>query len=474
MMIIYGTGLRTAVHVMEQTETIPKPTTADAVPAGSSTRTSIRALVTASAGMIGVNGRQRSLLKARLAEVRNRRRMPPGDFIPLHPQECRNRHILLQKFQIHGPIFRTFNWGNVWVCIQGIDRCRRFIREHDDSILPGTFDLTALVPQGFMRAMEGDTHRHYRNALVTSLAASGPLDDPEAIRRSVEERFREMEAEISGGADPAQALRSALYDVATRTLLDIVFGTSGRPDIREKLQAAYVRLGPDHVVFKIGTQQQELFHEIRGLVDELRGSVTFDSSAAGHADRRRLLDDTMIGNMIYMVESGRHDIASLLRWAFRDLSHDVESQDALAAGDARALQVAGAFVQETLRLNQIERLTRIAKRDLVFDGWLIPKGTYVRLCLWEAHKDPERFHQPFEHRPARFLEGAPTRDDYAPFGLDKHNCPFATTTLRLCSLVMTAVCARWRLSPLNDGPPVRNYYQWAPPVAFAVALTPRG
>ena len=52
-----------------------------------------------------------------------------------------------------------------------------------------------------------------------------------------------------------------------------------------------------------------------------------------------------------------------------------------ATGGERASTAAEAFVLEVLRSDQAERLMRLVTRDIVFDGYLIPKGARVRVCV---------------------------------------------------------------------------------------------
>ncbi|MGI1661760.1 cytochrome P450 [Palleronia sp. KMU-117] len=311
---------------------------------------------------------------------------------------------------------------------------------------------------------------------MTALAAARPFEDAKPSLEFLEGQFAAMAGAVDAGQDPAAALIETLNRIASSALIDLVFGLAPDHPDHIKMLEVYHRLGPDRVIFQIGPVQQACFADLRKILDRLIADDLLAQSVAGHARISGRLDETLAGNLIYMVEGGRHDIASLLRWVLRDLAYDPASQTALAQEDARgdpARPLAVAFVKESLRMNQIERLTRLAKQDIVFETWLIPKGSFIRLCLWEAHKDPEVFERPFEHCPGRFLDWNPGRNAFAPFGIDKHNCPFENATLRFCTLVLGAILRHWRLGPVNDGPAVRNYYQWAPPPAFTVALSPK-
>ena len=134
--------------------------------------------------------------------------------------------------------------------------------------------------------------------------------------------------------------------------------------------------------------------------------------------------------------------------------------------------VAEAFALEQLRSDQSERLTRIAERDIVFDGYLIPAGSYVRVCLWESHNEPATFAEPDRFHPDRFLGAMPPNDQFAPFGVDHHQCPFGGATIRLATAFLRVLATEFELTLLNDGPAVRGPYHWEPSRRLAVNVCP--
>ena len=157
------------------------------------------------------------------------------------------------------------------------------------------------------------------------------------------------------------------------------------------------------------------------------------------------IDATMLGNLIYMIEMGRHDIAGLLRWLTWFSARHAVWLERIASAGANADQFAEAFVQESLRLEQSERIVRAVKQDFVFEGFLFPCGAMVRVCVWEAHKSAATFDQPFTFNPERFLVAAPDQDQYAPFGIDRHQCPFGGFTIRLGALFLKVLAERYRI-----------------------------
>ena len=183
----------------------------------------------------------------------------------------------------------------------------------------------------------------------------------------------------------------------------------------------------------------------------------------------------MLGNLIYQAEMGRSDMKNFFRWLTRHATDDPATLDRIRAEDAAgdgARPLAEAFVQETLRTDQSERLIRIAKRDIVFDGFLIPRHATIRLCLWESHHAECAFADPHRFDPERFLTERPGNDRFAPFGVDHHQCPMGGTVVKMGVIFVRALARGYRVTALTEGPPVRGGYHWEPAPRFAVELRP--
>ena len=251
----------------------------------------------------------------------------------------------------------------------------------------------------------------------------------------------------------------------------------------DRLVALFQMLGPHGLVWNIKNQQISAFS---GLRDELRGYVQIDSCDPVIVDNTsilrimaldRSLDDTSLGNLIYMVEMGRYDMKGLFRWISKYGAENPEWLSRIANAEsedtAKATSLARAFVLETLRMDQSERLMRDVKKDIVFDGFLIPKGWRARICMWESHKDGATFDQPFVFDPNRFLSNPPTTFEFSPFGLDHHYCPFATTSISLGVLFLRCLSRDYWVTATDHGDRVRGGYHWEPALNFSVLLTRR-
>ena len=403
-----------------------------------------------------------------------RRRLPPGDLVDIVELERRKRTALLDLAAEHGPVFKAIMHRRMVVCVVGHTLGRRVLVEHAKSLRPLTIEIESLVPKGFMRGMAGETHRKYRRALVQAIS-SLDLRALDAEFEAIADRvLANYAASTCGGGSP-DAWSEALGTIAAGCLIVLLYGARPESDVHARLVDAYKALGPHGVVWNITERQVTAFHalshEINGLEEEA-GGILKTLTAMGMADA------TMLGNLIYMIELGRYDLRGLLRWISRYAADapawldriSLEADGVAGAGDSAAQ----AFALETLRMNQSERLMRDVTKDFIFEGWLIPKGGLVRVCMWETHKDADTFAQPFVFEPARFLEGAPPAEHFSPFGLDHHHCPLAEISVRICSAFLRALAKGYDIAGHYPEPPMRGPYHFEPSSKFFVALNARG
>jgi len=401
------------------------------------------------------------------------RRLPPGDLVDILDLERRKRTVLLDLAAEYGPVFKAIMNRRLVVCVVGDALGRRVLKEHAKSLRPLSIEIESLVPKGFMRGMEGETHRRYRRALVQAIAC---LDGRslDAQFEAIAERALAAHAASSAEADTPTAWIDTLGTIAASCLIVMLYGVDAESDVHARLLAAYKALGPHGVVWNITERQAAAF---RALSDEIgalapnAGGLLRAVWAAGAADA------TMLGNLIYMLELGRYDLRGLLRWLSRYAADTPDWLDRIAresTAPARDATVAEAFVLETLRMDQSERLMRDVTEDLVVEDWLIPAGALLRVCMWEAHKDAAEFAQPFVFDPSRFLQRATATERFSPFGLDHHRCPLAESSIRIASAFLRALAKNYEVVGRNPEPATRGPYHWEPSSKFVVALQPRG
>jgi cytochrome P450 len=152
----------------------------------------------------------------------------------------------------------------------------------------------------------------------------------------------------------------------------------------------------------------------------------------------------------------------------------VERVRSRPAAGVSGLSISEAVAREALRMEQSELLHRVATDNIVFDGYFVPKDTRVRICVWEAHHDPQKFTAPFRFDSERFTRSRLPADDYSPFGLDKHHCLGADWTFALSAIFVEEFAHGYEWEVLADGPAVPGKFHFEPSPSFAIELRKSG
>jgi cytochrome P450 len=410
--------------------------------------------------------------------------LPPGRFLILDPAEQSDQKFLLKHSRQVGQIFKTVFDSKLCICVIGLPLCRRFLQEHSADVTPDTIRLEELFPKGFLRAMMGEEHKRYRKSLVRAIDPEVLLRGHAVIEKTIIDELARYAENQTEGSSPPEIYIKTLNNIASSLLIYIFFGATVGSGPFEDLIRMYNKLGPNGIVWSIGEQQKQTFFEIRDYLLGLLSKHTDDneswlsSSIMGRMHEDGALDETSLGNLIYMVEMGRYDMHLLFRWLSKyGGDNPVPFESICTESDEKETKktlLSEAFVLETLRLNQSERLMRVVNRDIIFDGYLIPRNFRVRLCLWESHKSPESFDEPFSFKPERFFDGKVGRDQFSPFGLHQHSCPFADISSGLSEIFIRVLARHYEVDPVADGPSVRGLYHWQPADSFSVRLSKRG
>ncbi len=413
--------------------------------------------------------------------------LPPGSLAArcLHDAVADDRYYMKQ-FRHYGPIFKLF-WGSgrIKICVKGFERARRLLNEHRGALrLENTQSIELLVPKEYLRSMCPEIHPQYRRIFLGAFRSDLVAPSDALLRGLMRRAFAAVAQSAASGPPPARQLYETLNSIAIQSLLRTMVGVDPESETAASLEAMYRQLGPHGHVERASAEHAATFRAIQDIFSVLRQSIEQSPTGPeGDSVLRRLtetalstIDETVIGNLIYMVERGRHDLRDLLRWIVKYLSDHpavVAAIRADLAGPTGASRLAEACVLEILRLDQAEHLNRRVLQSFEFEGFHFPKNSWISILTRETHRNPEAFADPDEFRPERFLERRPSGDDYAPFGIDEHQCVAATLSVRLCSLFIEELVRGFFWTVTADGPRRFNLH-WEPSPNFAIELKPVG
>ena len=416
-----------------------------------------------------------SIARVRLRAAAHGARLAPGSLVrpDKHAYSCPG--FLLEQAERHGPVFKALIGGKVTTCIFGLATGRRFLSENEGRICGATTDFTPLFPHGTLRQMIGDPHRHYRRIFVAAFRVTGLREHEEAVRAIL----RKAGAELASGPQPIslEAIRATFKRALTEILFRLILGIDRQWHGFGSMLTAYERYAPNGTFLAVRNEHHEIFAEMAGILHERArelGSAAPYPSLLGHLAKQRMLDPTSIGNLLQMTEAGRFDMMGLWCWLVRMLGHHAGIPDQIAEGDGQRRAFCEATVLEALRLEQSEFVLRRATSDIVFDGFFIPKRSLVRIAVWEAHKDPSCFADPFRFDPQRFLGRKVSTDAFAPFGLDMHRCLGADWVVEISTTFVEQMASnlRWRI--VADAPPEHGVFHFQPSDRLSVHFQQRG
>ncbi|KAF6152604.1 hypothetical protein GIB67_013051 [Kingdonia uniflora] len=124
------------------------------------------------------------------------------------------------------------------------------------------------------------------------------------------------------------------------------------------------------------------------------------------------------------------------------------------------LHYLNAVVKETFRLHPAVPLLvpRRSGDSCIVNGYAIPKGTRILVNAWSIQRDPDRWENPLEFQPERFLRGTSKWDysgndfRYIPFGSGRRRCVGVSLVERMVPYVFASLLHmfEWRLSEGTD------------------------
>jgi len=404
----------------------------------------------------------------------HRRRLPPGSLsLTRSTRDLARRGALLALAGRHGPIFKAAQFSGPAVCIIGLERGQRLLREHREAIGPSPLAFTEQIMGGFLRYMDDDTHDVYGPLFRRAMSRS-VTEAAEPIARSATSRA--LEALTSRPTSPDADVERVAYEA----ILQALFGIDASSDLGIEFSRSYD-------VFARSAIKHPRHRRTVGALDSLRSIVArrvallddpspvIAPCALGElrALDPAMPDDTCIDNLLFMLRIGSNNVASLLRWVLENLGSDPVWRDRLRDrhNSAGLSDLCDAFVAETLRLAQSEYVYRRLVDHVHFEGFHLPAGWLVRICVWESHCDPMIYDDP-ETLTDRFVAARRPQTEYCPFGFDRHACNSTGLSLMIARTVLEQYATDHDVTirPAGGvGRDLRHWSHWRPGPSLAVA-----
>jgi cytochrome P450 len=402
----------------------------------------------------------------------DRRKLPPGSltYFPIEP--WRDPEYFRKSAARWGPAFKFRHLSRPAVAIVGLDHIGGFLQSHSAELSSPPAPFNTILPGGFVRYLNGDDHLDtavmLRSAMSRTVLEQCSDDVTAEARNTVEVIARNPQK-------CEQAVDEMMLHVMMRCFLGLGRGAE-RDRFAELFRTAdYRRLARTGRV-KARQAIGEIIREMRILStrENVQGSFLLELAKA---HPQALASDAMMGSFAYALHTARVDASGLLTWMIAVLGEHpqwaatlrAEYSSSPAAGETGGL--ADRIVRETLRLRQSEFIIRRARSDIDWNGFTIPEGWHVRLCVAESHRSSDAFVQPDRFDPGRFLK-TPTRARYAPFGFAPHLCPGEHLTRWIGRKLLVELARGHDIRASGVVPWEFGGFHWRPNREMKITLTP--
>ncbi|PKA49953.1 Flavonoid 3'-monooxygenase [Apostasia shenzhenica] len=433
-----------------------------------------------------------------------------GNLNLIGPLPHRSIHALSQRY---GPLIHL-RFGSFPVVVgSSADMARLFLKTHDLAFAgrPKTAagKYTAYNYSDITWSNYGPYWRQARKMCITELFSPRRLDSYEHIRSA---ELRSLLCRLFAAGGEPVVLKDYLSTLSLNVISRMVFGRKYHDPTADEQAAPPPPVSPEE--FKRMLDELFLLNGVLNIGDsipwlnflDLQGYIRRMKAVGQKLDRfmEHVLDEHIVRRVAAGENFSPKDMIDVLIQFAEDPSLDVElnrnslkafSQDLIAGGtessavtvewalsellkqphifkkaaeeldrvigqsrwveekDVGNLPYIGAIVKETMRLHPVAPMLvpRLAREDVVIDGYDIPAGTRILVNMFTISRDPAIWDSPEEFRPERFLglEVDVKGHDFEllPFGSGRRMCPGYTLGLRVIqgSLANILHGFKWRL-----------------------------
>ena len=424
-----------------------------------------------------------AFLRARPGLGRSRR-LPPGSMSLISSVKAlAHREFYVDRATRHGPIFKMAQYRHKVVCVVGLERGHRLLRDRATSIGTSPLPFTHEIAGGFLRYMDRDTHRVYaplfRRALAKPVVGAAAPSTGAAARRELRQLAVDCSSSPTGSVAPGPYLERIVFE----SFMQVLFGIGPATDICDRFVSSYRALEDQPLGAPLTKDARESLIALRRLLLEQHDQFRVQASSPvcslaelGRIDPR-MPDEVCLDNILFVLKLSTANVVSLLHWLVDtvgrqpDLLPRIREEMTAVQGDG-VPDLLDRVIMETLRLGQSEYLFRTITEDFEFEGFSFPRGWQIRICVWESHRDAAMFHESTQFCPGRFLERDFSSSEYSPFGWGAHTCNGVVLTTMICRAVLEALSGfEFEVTggdPAEHGS--RHWNHWRPNSALRLRL----
>jgi len=222
--------------------------------------------------------------------------------------------------------------------------------------------------------------------------------------------------------------------------------------------------------------KQRLNDIVDNLVDDHRNEGKTDGdivdrliAARNEEDGSSMTNEQMRDEIITLMLAGHETSATALTWTFYLLSQNPEVENSLReellstlkgssadAKDLAELPYLKQVVQESMRIYPpVWGIARKSADETKFNGYRIPKNSYIAISIFGLHRHPDFWHKPEEFDPSRFdssQQQSRHSYSYLPFAAGPRACIGASMAMLEVQLVLARLLQSFKVTPVPNHP----------------------
>ncbi|WJX44389.1 (+)-abscisic acid 8'-hydroxylase [Trifolium repens] len=356
------------------------------------------------------------------------------------------------KQKRYGEIFKTHILGCPCVMLASPEAARFVLVTHSHLFKP-TYSKSKekLIGTSALFFHQGHYHTRIRKLVQTSLS-------PESIKKLIPGIESEVISSLESWVSPGQVV-NAFHEMKKFSFNIGILSIFGNleSNYREQLKENYCIVEKGYNCFpnkipgtsysKAVLARQRIQEIISEIICKRKEQRSIEKDLLGHLlnyknEKGEILSDEEIAdNVIGVLFAAQDTTASVLTWILKYLHDDQKLLEAIKAeqmvvyetndggripltwSKIKNMPLTHRVILESLRMSSIISFTfREAVVDVVYKGYLIPKGWKVMPLFRNIHHNPEFYPAPHNFDPSRF-EFAPKPNTFMPFGNGVHSCP---------------------------------------------------
>jgi cytochrome P450 len=261
--------------------------------------------------------------------------LPPGSLSPLPTRPWSDPEFYLRQAERYGDTFKMSRFGRPMICICGLERANRLLRDHDAQLEATPLPFNRYIEGGYLRYLPEELHANYRKRFYAAFHSSALANAEAGVAAAFRRGLADMAAaSAAGGSTAVRAPVSRMMFAAWMSLFfGIDEGHSDYPRLRELFRVIDMRKArwtrPARVEAALTEIEAILRRRVEAMSEDEKSEPTSFLAALTQGKPDVLNDGTVLGNLIYITHATWGDVSGLLLWIFKMLGDNPSGAIAL-------------------------------------------------------------------------------------------------------------------------------------------------